>query len=210
MKKFVFIAALVCLAFLAWTVSCQSPSTTGNPAASNTPNNDKSSLNNDSSDKDAGTAMGALKIIIKDAPVENVEKVLVVIDDVRVHRVGETEGESFFPVWQNPAGTEYDLLSMKTTPIILTTALPAGAYNQIRMSILSGNLLLLGNTQRYPLKVPSDEIKIHYQFEVPEGGTAVITLDFNLEESLHIEKRGKKDSYNLRPVVNVVGFEQGI
>ena len=45
---------------------------------------------------------------------------------------------------------------------------------------------------------------------VPQGGTALITLDFNLEESLHIVKKGKQDSYMLRPVVNVVGFEQGI
>jgi hypothetical protein len=98
---------------------------------------------------------------------------------------------------------------MKTTPLVFTTALTAGRYNQIRFSVLSGKLFLLEDPAEHPLDVPSDEVKIHYQFEVPAGGTAQITLDFSAEESLHIVRKGKKDAYLLRPIVNVVAFEQG-
>jgi len=131
------------------------------------------------------------------------------MDKIRVHQACETEDMCFIDVWANASGQWFDLLLMKNNPLVLSTTLPAGKYNQIRMSVVSGKIVLKNDTvPDHPLDVPSDEIKIHYQFEVPAGGTAKITLDFNVEESLHIVKKGNKDAYLLRPVVNVVGFEQ--
>jgi hypothetical protein len=209
MKKGNYLIWMTLLLLFVWANSCQSPSSTGQPAGSVvSKSNSSSGSNSDSSTKNS---MGFLKLIIKDAPVDNAEKVFVTIDMIRVHQACATENEEicFIPVWENAAGTEFDLLQMKYTPLNFTTTLPAGKYNQIRMSVLSGRIVLSGGPAYYPLDVPSDEIKIHYQFEVPAGGTAQITLDFDAAQSLHIVKTGKKDSYKLRPVVTVVGFQQG-
>lgn len=56
----------------------------------------------------------------------------------------------------------------------------------------------------YPLSVPSDEIKIHLQFDVLAAGLTQILLDFDAEQSLHVIQKGKKSDYLLRPVINPV------
>ncbi len=208
MKKTFFLIGLAFLLVLVWTSSCKSPSSVDRPSPVVTSKDSSSSNSNSNSNSGTTASMGFLQLIIRDAPVNNAEKVLITIDKIRVHQACETEDTCFFTVWENATGTEFDLLLMKDTPLIFNTTLPAGKYNQIRMSVLSGSLFLIDDPELHPLDVPSDEIKVHYQFEVPEGGTAQITLDFNAEQSLHIVKKGKKDAYLLRPVVNVVGFQQ--
>jgi hypothetical protein len=201
MKKLGFLFILVAIGLFLWANSCQSPSAVDNPAPAAT---------DDDSSSSTQTSMGFLRLILKDGPIDNAEKVLVTIDKIRVHQSGKTEAEdsSFVTVWENTEGEEYDLLQMKYTPIVLTTALQTGNYNQIRMSVVSGNIILKGDPEPHPLDVPSDEIKTNYHFEVLTGTTAKITLDFDAEQSIHIVKQGKKDSYKLRPVVNVVDFKQ--
>lgn len=209
MKKTFIYVSLALLLVLAWTNSCKSPASSDQSSAVAT--SQESSSNNSNSNSGSGTTagMGFLQVIIQDAPVTNVDQVWVTIDKIRVHQACETEDTCFITVLETPMYV--DLLLMKDTPLVLDPVpLPAGKYNQIRMSVGSPcNLVFEGeDTTPYPLEVPSDEIKIHYQFEVPEGGTAQITLDFDAEESLHIVKKGNKDVYLLRPVVNVVGFQQ--
>jgi hypothetical protein len=100
----------------------------------------------------------------------------------------------------------FDLLYLKANPTAIAQAsLEAGHYNQIRMPVVLGKIIFLedGKDVEYPLEVPSDEIKIPVQFEIKAGGTTQIILDFDAEKSIHVTKKGKKDSYNLRPVVNV-------
>lgn len=202
MKRLGFLFVLVAIGLFIWTNSCQSPSSVENPAPAATADDSSSSTQ---------TSIGFLRLILKDGPIDNAEKVLVTIDKIRVHQSGKTEAQdsSFVTVWESAGGTEFDLLLLKTTPIVFTTApLLAGNYNQIRMSVVSGNIVLKGDPKPYPLDVPSDEIKINYHFEVLAGGTAQITLDFDAEQSIHIVKQGKKDSYKLRPVVKVEDFTQ--
>lgn len=212
MKKISILVALVCLAFVVWTMSCQSPSSTGNPASSKIVNdNESNSTNNDnSSNSDTGTAMGFLRLTLKDAPVEDAKNVWVKIINIRVHEACDNEEDCFTTVWENPTGQDIDLLVLKTMPLTFTTTLPAGTYNQIRMAVISGEIVFgpAGppdpSDLRYPLTVPSDEIKTHLHFEVADGGTTQITLDLDAKNSIHIIKKGKKDVYQLRPVVNVV------
>jgi len=214
LKKTLILVSLGLLLVLAWTNSCKSifssdESSSSATAETSASNNSNSNNSNSNSGSGTTTGMGFLQVIIRDAPVTNVDQVWITIDRIRVHQACETEDTCFITVLETPMYV--DLLLMKDSPLDLTPVpLPAGKYNQIRMSVGSPcSLVLKGDDPTpYPLDVPSDEIKIHYQFEVPEGGTAQITLDFNAEESLHIVKKGNKDVYLLRPVVNVVGFQQ--
>ena len=217
MKKVSFLVSLVCLAFLAWTISCQSPSSTGNPATSKLAkgNQSNSNTNNDTSNSDASAAMGFLRLTLQDAPVDDAKNVWVKISNIRVHKACDDEEDCFTTVWENSAGQDIDLLVLKTMPLTFTTSLPAGTYNQIRMAVISGEIVFgpAGapdpSDVRYTLTVPSDEIKTHLHFEVAEGGMTQITLDLDAKNSIHIIKKGKKDSYQLRPVVNVVEVVEG-
>jgi len=215
MKKASFLVALVCLVFLAWTMSCQSPSTTGNPDSSKLANNNQLNSNSNNDNSDSQTAMGFLRLTLKDAPVDDAKNVWVKISNIRVHEACDDGEDCFTTVWENTTGQDIDLLVLKTMPLTFTTTLPAGTYNQIRMAIIPGEIVFGPpgapdpSDVRCPLTVPSDEIKTHLQFEVAEGGMTQITLDLDAKNSIHIIKKGKKDTYQLRPVVNVVAVEEG-
>jgi len=219
MKKTSVFIVLVCLIFLTWTMSCKSPSSTGNPASSSQVaddsqtgsggNNNNNDNNSSGSDNDADISIGFLRVILKDAPVEDAKNVFVTISDIRVHEACD-EGEDCFTTISDVPMT-IDLLALQTTPLALpTSALPAGTYNQIRMAVTSGEIVFgppgapNPSDVRYPLNVPSDEIKSHLHFVLDKGETITITVDFDARKSIHIIKKGKKDSYQLRPVVNVV------
>jgi hypothetical protein len=108
---------------------------------------------------------------------------------------------------------EFELLELKNNPVpIVTAALDAGHYNQIRMNVVEGNIIFLEDDGlgglvevSYDLKIPSNKIKIPVQFNIEDSGETQIILDFDAEKSIKITKQGKKDTYILRPVIKVVG-----
>jgi hypothetical protein len=219
MKKASVFVGVLGLAFLAWTMSCQSPSSTGKPTSSKLVDNNQSNSNgnndNSNSGTDAETAMGFLRLTLQDAPVDDAKNVWVKISNIRVHRACDDEEDCFTTVWENPTGQDIDLLVLKAAPLTFTTTLPAGTYNQIRMAVISGEIVFGPpgapdpSDVRYPLTVPSDEIKTHLHFEVAEGGMTQILLDLDAKNSIHIIKKGKKQTYQLRPVVNVIEVVEG-
>jgi hypothetical protein len=213
MKKSGLLIILIGLVFLAWTMSCQAPSSTGNPASSSPPaKNSQSDQSSDDSSSDSGTktGMGFLRLTLKDAPVEDAKNVWLKISNIRVHEACDGEESCFHTVWEDALGQDIDLLALKTVPLVFQTPLPAGTYNQIRMDIISGEIVFGPPGEpdfsdvRYPLVVPSNEVKTHLHFEVAEGEMTEITLDLDAKNSIHIIKKGKKEVYQLRPVVNVV------
>jgi len=217
MKKKSLLIILVCFVLLVWTMSCQSPSSTNNPAASPSVKDNQSNASNDNASSDSGTTakMGFLRLTLKDAPIEDAKNVWLKISNIRVHEACDEGEDCFHLVWENSLGQDIDLLALRTVPLIFTTPLPAGTYNQIRMAIISGEIVFGPpgepdpTDMHYPLIVPSDEVKSHLHFEVAEGGITQITLDLDAKNSIHIIKKGKKDTYQLRPVVNVVAVEEG-
>ena len=216
MKKSNFFFLLACVAILLWANSCQSPSSTGKPDAAPIADNTKTAAGNTGSGSGSGsdttTTMGLFKLTLMDAPVKDAKNIWLTFSKIRVHQACETEEDCFITVWEDPANIQpVDLLKLKNFPITFETTLPTGTYNQIRMAVIKGEIVFgpLGdpdpiNDIKYPLDVPSDEIKTHLHFEVLAGGMTEITLDLDAEKSIHVIKKGKKDEYKLRPVVNVV------
>jgi len=161
--------------------------------------------------------MGALRLTLRDAPVKDAKFIMLTVGEIRVHQACETETENscFITVAKNfNEGKPFDLLKLKNYPITFTSSLPAGTYNQIRMEVIKGEIVFGApgpadplNDKTYPLNVPSDEVKTHLHFVVAAGGMTSITLDLDAENSIHIVKKGNKDEYQLRPVVNVVSVE---
>ncbi len=215
MKKATFLFILSCLALLIWTSSCQSPSSSeklATLAAGESQGNSGSSGSGSGSGGGSGT--GFLRLTLKDAPVKDAKFIMLTVGKVRVHQACETETEEscFITVTQKfNDGKPFDLLNLENYPITFTSPLPAGTYNQIRMDVIEGEIVFGPpgpadplNDKTYPLNVPSDEVKTHLHFVVTAGGMTSITLDLDAKNSVHYVKKGNKDEYQLRPVVNVV------
>jgi hypothetical protein len=76
---------------------------------------------------------------------------------------------------------------------------PAGTYNQIRMRVVSAQLVLSNGTTA-DVKVPSHWLKIKGPFTVETGKETALTLDFDLEKSLHETGNGE---WMLKPVLKL-------
>ena len=170
----VTLAAALCLA---WVAGCST---------------DHTSLNR--------AGVGRLTVHLTDAPGD-FDAVNIVVTSVSVHHDGAVEG------WEDlslQAGT-FDLLQLQNG--VLTTLalgnLPAGHYDQLRLVLGDGSNVVV-NGVTYPLTVPSgmsSGLKLIGSFDVVEGETRELTLDFDAAHSIHHIGNGK---YMLRPVVRLI------
>jgi hypothetical protein len=214
MKKINLPILLACAGLLVWTASCQSPSSSGQSAGS-LPGT-QSTGTGSGSGSSGQPVMGLLRLTLQDAPVEDAKNIWLTITTVRVHEACDNEDDCFITVSDNlNNGVPIDLLHLKDYPITFQASLPAGTYNQIRMAIVKGEIVFGPprpphpvNDVTYPLDVSSDEVKTHLHFDVAAGGLTQITLDLDAKNSVHVIKKGKKDEYQLRPVVNVVQVQE--
>ncbi|MGD9344750.1 MAG: DUF4382 domain-containing protein [Candidatus Aminicenantes bacterium] len=142
-----------------------------------------------------------MQIVLKDNPLENAKHVYVTIEQIRVHRA---DPGKFIVVHDNTR--EFDLLRLKRHPhVVVDMRVKAGHYNQIRLCIVSGRIVIdeNGTDVTYEMKIPSNEIKIPVQLKLEENGRTEVVLDFDAEKSIQFHKKGKKNSYTLRPVIKV-------
>ncbi len=224
MKKSIWLLLFACAALIIWAGSCQSPSSADNPAGAPvaSQNSGVSSESGSSGSGSSGsgssgqTGVGFLRLTLTDAPADEAKNIWLTITTVRVHEACDNEDDCFITVNENlNDGKPIDLLKLKDYPITFQASLPAGTYNQIRMAIAKGEIVFgpAGppdevNDKAFLLKVPSSEVKTHLHFEVPAGGMAEIILDLDAKNSIHVIKKGKKEEYQLRPVVNVVQYQE--
>lgn len=141
---------------------------------------------------------GNFKLYLTDQPIDidNAEEILVTISEINVQKAEE----GFSTV---SAGTHtYDLLKLRIREEeILDITLGEGMYTQIRLVVASGQIVIDGET--YDMTVPSSEVKIPVIFNVRDGGSTEIVLDFEADESIHLVYAGQSEKYILRPVIRV-------
>src|SRR5262245_53121482 len=149
----------------------------------------------------SGAGTGTVKLKLTDAPA-SIDAVNLVVDQVSVHRVGDDD--SGWEVIRTDTFT-VDLLTLRNGVFadFAEGIVPAGHYNQVRLKLTDGSTITVdGDTQ--PLTVPSgmsSGYKIHGDFEVPEGGTVTLLLDFDAEQSVHQTGNGR---WMLRPTCKVM------
>ena len=202
MKKHNFWLSVFFIPIMLLWVSCSSPVSSDKDASSLA--KDSTSDSGSSSGSTSGKS-GTLSLLLKDAPVENAKNIWVTVSQIKVHLASP---DSFIVI--SNTEQKFDLLFLKNNPTPIAQAtLEAGHYNQIRMPVVLGKIVFVENGKdvEYPLDVPSDEIKIPVQFEITAGGTTQIILDFDAANSIHVVKKGKNDSYLLRPVIHVEGIQ---
>jgi hypothetical protein len=181
-------------------VCSKSPTSTQTPELSS--EQSTTSTSDSDEDTDTGTTTGIIQIILTDNPLEDAKHVYVTIDQIRIHMASE---ESWKVVSERTR--EFDLLRLKRNPqLIVEKELNIGHYNQIRLSVVSGKVIIDegGVDAEYALKITSGEIKIPIQLWIEEDGKTQVTLDFDAEKSVKFHKKGKKNEFTLRPVIKVL------
>ncbi|HEY86965.1 MAG TPA: DUF4382 domain-containing protein [Dehalococcoidia bacterium] len=147
--------------------------------------------------------MGMLEVYVTDAPDE-FEEISVTIKGLEVHKAGGP----WEPIFDGEEDFELIALGLAEIQAFLTgEALEAGRYTQLRLDIL-GNVKIKIDGEVHYAKVPSGKIKLVGPFEVVEGKTTVITLDFDAEKSVHkIGAKDKEYSYIFKPVIKLLVYE---
>lgn len=157
-------------------------------------------LNQEMLGEKADEALGTLQVRVTDAPNPDITSVDVTVKDVRVHHAGSGEWRT---VVQGPE--TFDLVALTGVEGILGSGpLDPGRYTQVRLSVESVAVVRDGETLE--AGVPSDEIKLVGTFVIEAGETTIISLDFDVEDSL--VDRGP-ETMIFKPVVRLGVLEPG-
>ena len=147
--------------------------------------------------KTTSEAMGTLEVRVTDQPGAAVSAIVLTVQNIEVNISDSGEG-GWRTVVEGPR--EFDLLQLDGIEEILGSAtLEVGRYQQIRLEVVSAQVTIPNGVRQ--ATVPSDRLRIVGGFEVVEGETTIVTLDFDAQRSvIFIPMRGPQ----LKPVVKLL------
>ncbi len=130
------------------------------------------------------------------------EAVYVTFEDFFVHREG---GEWVsLPLAQIPYAVDLlEFHSGRTTTLVQPISLEPGTYDRIRVSISSAAVLRDGSFHSVALPSANLVIEIDFFFDLEDGRTMDLTIDFDLSQSLKLFQTPVASSYQLKPVLHV-------
>ena len=144
---------------------------------------------------------GKLILQITDAPDLNITEALVTISQIRVHYAGINQNDTngTWIVVTNESQT-FDLIQIQNaTEFLGEVNLTAGWYTQIRLFVEEALVTIDGI--QYDLKIPSKNVKLITSWLVQDNETLTLTLDFDVQKSVHETGNGK---YIMRPTIKVI------
>lgn len=138
---------------------------------------------------------GTLVLKITDAPTKlKITEALVTISHVEVHLVLS----GWKTVVEEPQ--TFELIALENAHDLLGSAnLSAGYYTQIRLHV-DNAIVTIADTE-YNLKISSRKILLVSIFEIKHNQTTVLTLDFDVNQSVHYTINGR---YIMRPTIKVI------
>ena len=92
-------------------------------------------------------------------------------------------------------------------------AVPSGSYSRLRLQVVSAELVRDDDGDPAtpdivePITVPSSKVDVPVPFELTAGENLEITIDFDAQASVQVNATNGKNSYLLRPVINVAGMK---
>lgn len=163
-------------------------------------------------DDDKFSATGSLNLGITDAPVDEASKVVVKFTGVELKHANGTISTHDFATAKT-----IDLLALQggaSEWLLQGKTLTSGHYEWLRLKVVSDqastdSYIELPNGQQYPLYVPSGNqtgLKLVSGFDVPAGGTASFTIDFDLRKS--VVKPSGSSAYKLKPALRLLDNNQ--
>jgi hypothetical protein len=94
----------------------------------------------------------------------------------------------------------FDLITLQNvTDLLGSVNLSVGWYTQIRLYIESVVLTIDG--VEYDCKIPSNTIKLIKPFSISANATTILTLDFDVNQSVHETGNGK---YTFNPTIKII------
>jgi len=156
--------------------------------------------------------------MLKDTPFHDASAVLVTFNEVSAHK--DTDADFTRLTFAGGATSRTcDLLRLQkdnTFDVLGIGMLDAGHYTMVRLAVSDAELykggdpstgdpcgpgLILPAGTPIPLTIPSGEVKLNREFDVPEGGTTLMSLDFDGDHSIIQTGNG---SYMMKPVIAIV------
>ena len=145
---------------------------------------------------------GTLILKITDAPGDlNISEALVTMSEVRVHYAGinETNMTGEWITIVNESQT-FDLIALQNATELFGSAnLSAGWYTQIRLYVEEALVTIDGI--QYDLDISPKHVKLIKPWKIVDGETLVLTLDFDVQKSIHETGSGK---YIMKPTIKVI------
>lgn len=146
---------------------------------------------------------GTLEVRVTDQPADAVSRILVTLGDIEVHQSGGQEMSGWLTVVTEPQ--QFDLLKLRGIEELLgESALEVGQYQQVRFEVLSTLITVRGSDWRS--STPGGKIRLVGGFEINEGSTTIVTLDFDAERSV-VFTPGQGPS--LKPIVKLLVRDEG-
>ena len=167
-----------------------------------------------SSSGPSGTG-STLSVMLKDSPFSDAKALLVTFSEVSAHISG-TGGFTPLPFSGGATTRTCDLKKLTSAQDVLGTGtLAPGHYTQIRLVVTSAALYFDNASSGAPcaasiavpagrssdISVSSGDIKLNREFDVTASGATTITVDFDGDQSIHLQGNGQ---YNMSPVISVV------
>lgn len=149
---------------------------------------------------DSPTAPSAgpnLIVQLTDAHTDTVEQVNLYFTSVTANPAGGPPETMALVLTDNPQ----DLLVLRDAviPLAMATVEP-GDYVSLRINLDEALSNIVEGGKTFPIRIPSEEIKILGGFSVDADGTTTVTLDFDAERSL--VRLGNGD-WVLKPVIGM-------
>ncbi|MCU7883592.1 MAG: DUF4382 domain-containing protein [Candidatus Thiodiazotropha sp. (ex Lucinoma annulata)] len=151
---------------------------------------------------------GSVGIMLTDAPADPALFSSINATIERIELIGGDMGR--VEIFNGPAET-VDLLSLRheSMPFAFQDEVPEGTYCKIRLTLANPDGLELvlaeDGTSHYP-KLPGNgklDLQARGCFTLSAGDSITLQLDLDAGNSIHIVRRGNRDSFNFRPVVFV-------
>ncbi|HEY92611.1 MAG TPA: DUF4382 domain-containing protein [Dehalococcoidia bacterium] len=154
---------------------------------------------------------GIIEVRVTDAPPEyGITEIWVTVSDseegVAVHKAGD-DGDGVWITIPITGDNPFELLSLQKADLdalLATEEVTAGKYTQIRMTIDIVQVRI-GDGDLQPAVLPSGKLKFVRPFEVFDGETTIILLDFDADKSVTVTGGGK---VIVKPVVKL-SIQQG-
>jgi hypothetical protein len=142
-----------------------------------------------SSETDSPTtqaAMGTVEIRATDAPAEGVTSIMVTADNIQVH-MADADEDSWITVVDEEK--TFDLVEIEGAEVFLGEAdVEVGQYTQIRLDVTEVIVTIDG--VETTARLPSGKMKVVGNWDVREGETTVLTLDFEADKFVVVTGQG--------------------
>jgi hypothetical protein len=161
---------------------------------------------------------GRLKIYLTDSSEkykandsEAYSAVYITISRIEAHIAGDdedTEGEWIvLKEWTEGEEPEFDLITLQdVSELLVDGSFDAGKYTQIRLFVIDTSVDIELGESEVLVEIPSvyqTGLKLIHPFEINDGQTTKLTIDFDAEKSIIKTGNG---NYKLKPTIKVTSI----